>query len=184
MKKLLVMMFAMAFVGVASAATITWQSGVLYTPEKAEGGNSDTKAKGTVSYAYYLISADDYATVNSMTKADDVFALAEGKTAKDSGTTSGTTSKANYKQTDAVVGQTYYMLALYTTTATFDGKDVEFKMWGTASVTSPSTGVAQTSAEMATGNSWKGASTPVPEPTAIALIALGLAAVGLKRKVA
>ncbi len=177
MKKSLLTVLAFAMAGMASAATITWGSGVLYTPASAEGGWSTTKAKTSVTASYYLITASEYATLGTKS-VDELVTTAKSKTADATITSKSTTSKANWEYTGAAAGATTYVLAVYSTT--YDGTEMHIATVKSATVGTG--GAAVTVDNIASGiGSW---TAPIPEPTTVALLALGLAALGLKRKVA
>ena len=194
MKKILSFL-AVAIVAAASqAATVTWTSGTMYVAKDDTGAfasGSSNRAKGNVTAVYLIV---DQTTYNSYAgKSEDIYkdwSTLEGKaTRKSDAILSGNNGQANWADLTEVVKAdgTIYALALYTYS---DATYGDFYIAGAGSagvndlgeVEGANTGLA------ANAGSWTAVPSstpdPIPEPTTVALLALGLAAVGLKRKVA
>ena len=192
MKKLMFILAVVATAVAANAAAVTWSSAKLFTPASAEGGFSTTgignKATGylfTLTESQYNTFLAAYNTSGDMSKVWDTYkdSLADATVTATSGSRTHVVSMGTTADVDATV----YGAVIYTTTATFDGKDVEFYIanigTGTvgsdAGITIANLGTAYLGGtSTASTGGWQA----VPEPTSGLLLLLGVAGLALKRK--
>lgn len=189
MKKISIALLAVMAFGVAQAATVEWASGNM-----KDALSPDITSVTAYYYAITGTTAGEYA---SMSDADLAKLLVkDGKVESVTGLTDGTAFYTATKSADAASMKFYatqeteenpaYALTLYVAQSDFGGTyalahiaDYAVDAMGNEVSTLGNIGGALDAYEQAGGN-WAA----VPEPTTIAFLALGLAAVGLKRKVA
>ena len=182
MKKMMVLLAVVLAAGITQAAAMNWQSGNLYLPTSASDGTwGATKVTaGQVTGYYFILDAATYndagyvgtVTANMM---NGTFNLTE---ANNTVVASGPVNRtANWTgQGDYAVGDSGYMLAVYTLNG-YEGKDWFIVNTGTGTIADNGANVSIQNMAASVGE-W----TAVPEPTSMALLALGVAALGLRRK--
>ena len=169
MKKLLIIASAVVLAGLTQAATVQWQV------------KGSAASEGQV--AYLVLTSKIPAEITSLSDITGA-AFASGEIKKD-GRNYLAKGSETLDDTDVAAGQTASYTIFFVDTAS-----QSYLNGGTGSVTAygPSDpmvdATAATSTYVAPGGAGWTKVEAVPEPTAVALLALGLAALGLKRKVA
>lgn len=180
MKKVLTIVAAIMVAAITQAATITWASGTLYVPDSTGAFSTQKANAGTykVSASVWLLADEaaynalDLTTAYNTYVTGGIAATATGATAK-TGIANVSTETSNSKE---------YALVIYTYNDGTDTWYIANKGYDTINELGYQDNVATQNLGSSVKN-WTKVEA-VPEPCTIALLALGLAAVGLKRKVA
>ena len=194
MKKIMIALGVVAMAVGLQAASVSWQSGALYTAASATGGWSSTLVNNAspaavVTMSVYLVDASTYATVSAydqkgmyewaatqtatytaQNKNANTGAVIGAATATDSAFAGSTTfySIITAEYTDATYGDMFMAAAKTDTTPASGAKSVA-NIFGGAS-TLAAGGVRD----------WQAAA--VPEPTSGLLMLLGMAGLALRRR--
>lgn len=183
MKKALTFLAVAALAATTQAATVTWKSGTITTPDGK--ANANTRV---VQAMLYLIDSTTYDALDLSTETTQQSALATylDKTADATGA-SNKNGLADVKTdiTGKGVANSQYAVLIYQYGT---GDSAVYKI-AKGSLFVNDLDSQEGSSDFANQSAWvtKVASTPddpVPEPTTVALLAIGLATAGLKRKVA
>lgn len=191
MKKIMIAFGVVAMTFGLQAATVSWQSGNLYTAASANGGWSSTLVnqatpQALVTMSVYLVNEATYNEVSAMSQKN-IYKWASEQTATYTGVNknnkdtvigavsisdselSGSTtyySIITAEYTDANYGSMYMATAASATTASSGTKAISNIFGGTSS------------AAVGGVRDWQ----PVPEPTSGVLVLLGMAGLALRRR--
>ena len=174
MKKLMIVLGAVAMAMGVQAATVQWGSGVIYTPGTDGAFTATRVTANTVTYYLWTFSDADYAALKDVTKLETSSALATGKNNAIGGV-------AMYQDTETFnAGDTVNWAILFTYTDG-DGKDWYIANQGTGTVDSLGGQTSFSNIASSVGG-WTAAGGAIPEPTSGLLMLVGLAGLALKRK--
>ena len=183
MKKLAILTLAFMATMTVNAASFKWQSGIMYRPDGDGAATTTQVSAGQVVGYYFTISASDYA---SETYLSGIASQIEAGTFSTTGSASGKITAAgalnravNWDQTGAAVDDKSYVLAVYFLE---DYLDQDWYVINTATLTIPGSGADATGQNIANSIINTQGWSPVPEPTSMALLALGTAVLGLRRR--
>ena len=186
MKKLIIVMAAIAMACASQAATVKWSTGTVKLPD----GTTNMSASNSTLYFWASSVSDPWGTKASATGEGDAavytVAASEGTQTYRSGAATITGSSSTYS-----VGDTALATVIITRDANSDGKIGvgDYYMIGTGSYSVESDANKTVNLDMGSwvqiasqGGGGSGGSEDVPEPTSGLLLALGGAMLALRRR--
>lgn len=176
--------------------TVSWDLGTCLLPLDEQGTTGTDYATKTKVAKGYLFQIDQQGYTEAVLMApDDLFLkyMNLDGTAKETPWQSFTSVNKNYggmvANFDTSIGHNESLYAVYVMTYDYDGDSIDNKFFMATAATAklnPSNALIQQPrggiSTIDDAGPWR--VYPVPEPTTVALLAIGVAAIGLKRKVA
>ena len=191
MKKLMFMLAAIATAAVVQAASVSWQSGVVFGPSDADGklvANATYKIADSATAAMYVFAIAD-ATEFAKVQSDGVYATYGDKlSTAAASTTTLSSSKFSAVSTSGYAAKETVYAAILITYTDGDGKDWYLENMATTTINDLGGDTLMNNvARYIGGNSANGqiaswGTASVPEPTSGLLMLVGLAGLALRRR--
>jgi hypothetical protein len=171
MKKMVMMTAVLLVAGMAQAAAVVWNTGKLYTPGPDGSFGGEINASTDLYFATVTFFLDAGGSAGG--QITGVTGITDSTSVALSDALNGTTSGYEFAVS------TKYWAQVSIVSAAIDGNYYSMTS-ALVELTIPGVGSGSVNFSSSLPTRWE--VTPVPEPTGMALLALGIAAVGLRRR--